>query len=942
MYHDISGITNSSFPYYKGISRVSGGNSRGVLPPQAIPLRKKTKAWEKACMDSLEREGIKQYVENLSMKDYYDMLNGDMVYCDVIGEEVDTLYRLVNKTKEELNIPHYVRHHDLMYPVVQKFVGDWLMNAVKLRFDSIDDVSTNEFIQERTFRLSEYTKAVFQQQLDKLMVMSGYDITRKFETEQEQQQYEQQRQAILEEFMPDRIDNDMRFNWKTDFAMWAEKTYMRDYFRFNMSYLYMKEAIDILLVGKSARHYRVGYDYYTPEYWHPIETFHSKESSVHRLEDCEFVGRVKYYTLSELINTYGDRISEKDRINIYKGYYGENYTQFVSLESDYSGSKFLNESHFNRMRVPFRGYNDHLMALEIEEATGIPLSEETDLVTGETKPTFSLPINNTNLSNGPQLFTNLRTDFDVRTDTIQTTEAYWRGSKKIGVLTYRAATGYLTTVEVDESILPEVLEEYNIKNLRSKTLAEYDLLKDDEKENTILWVDVPITYRGVKVNLSGLSNVEDIYLVEEMDFNIKGEKGNLFDIKLPVCGTLTDSFCKKIRGEQIEYNYLLNQNQGYREREIGAMFLFDVNGVPDDLVDLGEGTDKIVSLFNIAKSTGMLPVDMSRNNLNQNGGGLPFNPNGVVNVSFTNEILRNEEMAQRVKWRAYEKLGLSPQSLGVTQQYSTVEGIQVGQRATLAQTYSLEKLFLDNYSINAEIHISVAQYCQRNKKDANYIYLASDSELGFLNSIKDDDFSIRQVGVRPIMDPAKLREFRELKQQLMAMNTVGGDHKTFTELFLADETLELREAVDRAREFMVKNAEAQREHEEKMKQMELEQNDKHFAEEIKIKQGRNEATVESAYLRSLGQAASRSDDNDGLEIIEREYEQKQKDKNHAHKRNLEYDKLVSDINRAKENLKLKYEELALKNRALDIKEQEIASRNKASDTKEFTSIINKN
>lgn len=945
MYIDVSTINSSSYPYYKGISSVVGnGTQRAVLPPQAIPKHKKNKDWEKMCLDGLEREGLKQYRENLPLKDYYDMLSGDMVYCDIIGEEVDVLFKSLNIIKKEYNIPHYVRHYDLMYPIVQKFVGEWLMNAIKLRFDSIDEVSTNDYIREKTQRLHKYTKAHFQQQLDKLLVQNGFNPSVQFSSEEEQQAYEQERQRIIEENFPDNIEQDMRKNWKTDFANWCENVYGRDSFRFRMSNLYMLEAINILLTGKAPRHYRVGYDYYYPEHWHPIETFHSKEVSVTRFEDCEFAGRIKYYTLTELINTYGDYLNEKQRIALYKSFYGPEYQEYGdSYTSFNSGSSFLNEKHFETINAPFRGYNDHRMALEIEEVTGIPLSETTDLKTGEKRPSYSMPLYTPHISVGHELYSNLRNDFEVRTDTLQVTEAYWKGVKRIGVMTYRTSNGYLSTIEVDEDILPEVKEEYKIRNLRKVSLREYDVLKDEDKENTIIWIDVPIVYKGIKINCQGLYNAEDIYFVEELPFTIKGEKGNMFDVKLPVCGHIGESFCKKIRGEQIEYNYLLNQNQGYRERELGSFFVFDVAGTPDDVMDLGEGREKITTLFNIARSTGIMPVDMSRNNLNQNGGAPPFNPNGIFNLTFTEAILRNEEMAQRTKLRAYEKIGLSPQAMGAVSQYSTVEGIQMGQRATLAQTYNIEKIFLDNYSQGAEVHLAVAQYCQLNNKDANYIYMAGDSELRFLQSIKDDEnFPYRQIAVRPLTDPAKLRELKEIKQLLISNNTMGADAKGLTDIYWSDDVMELRQMTENLRVHMEKLQKQKMEHEEKMKTMELEQDMVKFKEEIRVKDERNDATVQSAHLRSLGQAAARSDTNDGMEIIDREFNEHMKTKQEEHKQQMDISNLEKEIFNIKSNISNKAKELELKARELDIKEKQIDVNKYMAERKNFDSLVNKN
>src|SRR5690606_26634266 len=116
--------------------------------------------------------------------------------------------------------------------------------------------------------------------------------------------------------------------------------------------------------------------------WHPIEVFHSKEASLTRLEDSEFVGRVKWYTVTELINNYGDILTENERVQIYKAYFGQDYTEYGNYSSSEQSVSVLGEGYFDRMMTPFKGYADHKLALEFEEATGIPLSERTDVATG--------------------------------------------------------------------------------------------------------------------------------------------------------------------------------------------------------------------------------------------------------------------------------------------------------------------------------------------------------------------------------------------------------------------------------------------------------------------------------------------------------------------------------------------------------------------------------
>lgn len=922
------------------------GNYNSVLAPQAIPKNKKNSKWEKANLDNLEREGMRQYMENLPMGDYYKMISGEMAYVDLVDDaDKDTLYSFVNKSKEELGIPSTLQHWDLMYPLVSKITGDWALQADNFRFDTTDEISTNDYITEKTYKLNTYVEANFKAQMNKLLVMMGEEISPEFQSEEEYQAYQQHLAQIQQEYFPDKNDFGMKKNWKTEAAQWAEKTWDRDYERYRMNILESLEARDILLTGKSVRHYRIGYDYYFPEHWHPIETFHSKEGSITRIEDGEFAGRIKYYTITELMNNYGDILSEKQRVSIYKSYFGEEYTENTYSGGVYNGTStsILGEGMFETRRVPFEGYSDHKLALDFESATGIPLSERTDLATGETHTTFSTPLTQNFINFGAQVAQHLRTDIQIRTDTIQTTECYWKGSKKIGLLSYREVSGYLTTTEVDEDLLPEVKKEYGIKNLRNVSLKEFKILKDEDKENTIVWVDVPTVYKGIKIRCSGLYMEDDIYYVEELPFQIKGEKGNIFDLKLPVCGYVGESFCKKIRPEQITYNYLLNQNQSYLEKEIGAFFVLDVNSIPTEHFDLGDGDDVLINLRNLAKTTGLLPTDLSRNNLNQNGGGLMFNSMSYQNATFTDQLNRNILLAERYKWMAYEKLGLTPQAMGAPSQYSTAEGIQVGQQASYAQTYGVEQTLLENKRTNIEIHMTIAQYCQLNNKDANYLYMSSNDEIEFLQSIKDDPyFSLRKIDVRPTYNARKRREFQQLKQYLVANNTMGLDPLSLTELILSDDFLELKEASTKARLYIDSVQQKNRESNERIAEEQIKSEMQIHNDNMTIQREKIAASVKNNELQALGRTADLSKDENGTDIIEESAKNYLRQQEIDNKQNNEWLKIQKDLKISADKVNQRAQEIQIQQDKLAIEREKLANQRYVADARNRDSIINKN
>lgn len=936
-----SDIFGQDYGYYSGMAT---GNGSPLIPPQFIPKKYKTKKWEREVLDSLELEGLRQYVDNLKFLDYYRMISGKMVYKDIAGEDVDVLYAYTQQAKEDLKINTSLRHWDLMYPIVSRLTGEWGDTEDKFRFDSTDEASTNDYIREKSIKLNEYTMSKFKTELNKSLLLLGIDIKEDFNSEEEYNEYQQQLEQVQKDYFPDNIENDMKKNWKTECAVWGEKTWNRDFERFRMKKLESLEARDILLTGKSPRHYRIGYDYYFPEYWHPVETFHSKEASVDRFEDCEFAGRIKFYTLNEFFTNYAHLISEKDKENVMKSYYGESY--FKTYMSGGGISNF-GDGLFTRVDVPFEGYYDHKLALEFEDLTGQPQSEITDVETGETKSMFSIPLDQQHSKFSQYLGRALRQEFEVRTDTIQTTEVYWKGSKALGLLTVRQENGYNKVFEVDEDLLSDYIKEYDIKKLKKISLTEYNLLKEDERSNTVLWVQTPMVYKGVKARVT-IKNEEnelnrDFYFVEELPFQIKGNKGNIFDLKLPVVGHIGESFCEKIRAEQITYNYLLNQNQSYLEKEIGSFFVIDVNSLPTSYFDLGDDEDMLINLRNLAKATGLLPTDLSRNNLNQNGGGMMFNPMTYQNATYTDQLNRNLSMAQTYKWMAYEKLGLTPQRMGSPDKYMNSQGINLGQEASYAQTYGIEQILLENKRSNIEIHLCVAQYCQLNNTDANYIYMASDNELDFINSIKDDEFfAMRVINVRPITSPKKQRQLQELKQALINTNTMGHDALAMTEFVLADDYATLKQSATKARLYMEKMNNQKMQNDNQVAQQQIAQSDKEHAENIQMQREANETKIKVAELTALGRTSDSLNDASGLDVIKQTSDTYLREKELDNKQELEMNRLKADFQNSAVNANLEAQKIEALRDKNNIEREKIAKDKYVADAINLDSFVNKN
>lgn len=912
-----------------------GGIDNGsVLPNQLLPQSKKNKAWKKQCLDALETEALRQYHENLRFKDYYDMVSGKMVYADVTGKDQEAMFANMQEIKKEAkNLPHYLRHWDIMYPILAIFTGEQLLEDDKFRFDTTDEVSTNEFIREKTARLSKYTELRYQQELQKLLLIRGIDPGQQPNSEEEAAQMQQQIESEIEKYLPVNIEVDMAKNWKTKAAQWAEKTWERDYERFRLKTLRYLETKDYLLTGRAPRHYRVGFKNYYPEHFHPIETFHSKDDTLDNYRDAEYAGRLKFYSISQILTKFGYYFSQKTQEKLAKIYYSDE-----SLSTGKSTSSLdIAKDYFKTKTVPFEGWSNYKQTLSLQENFNVSTVWEDDLTTGVRRDGYLPKLFGTTMPGfHNNLTANLRNDYTPRTDTVATLESYFRGFKRVGIITYRSSTGHLRTVEVNEDLEKEVIKEYNLKNLRSVSEIEYDVLTPDKKENTIIWKYMPVVYIGLKFNFSSeIDGMDDIYIVEELEYQLRGDKGNLEDLGLPIVGAIGEAPFEKIRPEQMMYNFYLNQNTQYIQKELGGFFAFDVTMFPTEFMGLSnKGENALVKFRNFVKKTGLMPLDASKHNMMERGGS-QFNTMMYQNVTFTDQIRRNKELADMTKWQAYEKLGITQSRIGTPSKYQSVEGVQVGQTASFSQTAGITHILNEDERIKIETHITVAQHAQIKNKDENYLYVASDDEISYLESIADDKwFDLRRISVRPLYNYKKKREVEMLKQVLLQNNTLGHDAYALTSIALSDDYLELMQAAKEARAYadMVRAEEAKNAQELKDKELEYMREER--AAESKENEENRKVKVKVAEITALGRVADNTNQTDGTDIVIGQADE-YKDRELSQKREIELQKINQRANEAAGRLEAEIAKTELQKRQLDLKEKEI-------EANKFMAVINKN
>lgn len=918
-----------------------GGSPYGtnsVLPTQAIPAKKKNEKWKKATMDALERIGVKQLKENLKFKDFYRMIEGKMAFSEL--SETFPQFREIEKAFKDMDLPLNIKHYDLTGRLINLLAGELVQNTDKFSVVTDDEISENEYVREKTDLLQKYVNELFQKELNVRLLREGINPNPSefdFETPEQAEQYAQEIEKIRVEKTPEEIEQYMNKTWKVAAVEWAEHTLDQDIIRFSQDEKDRNEFIDFLATGRCFRHFRLGYDFYQPETWSPLNTFFSQDLDTKYVQDGEYVGRVHFYTPSQIINKYGHLLTQKEKETLMKSdSYSEQLqnSEYGNKGQDVGSNKNLFQFYSGVEILPFEQYHEYNMFLELQENSGEPMGraifKDKDGVEHEER-VFLPSINDFN-SYSLGLANIIRSDLNLREDLIQVTEAYWISYELIGLLTYETEEGRVTQEIISEEILPDFLKEKNIKQIRNRTITEAE---NNPETNTVVWDYIPVVYQGIKINQRNTKLEKSLYLqVGATEYQIKGDS-NIYDVKLPVAGIVDYSYAEKIFPFQVAYNIALNQIRELLAKEIGSFFVFDVQYLPSEFKEWDSTNKTLLHMHNLVKSTGLMAVDTSKQNLA--GGGM-FNQFSVQELTYTNQIMARFQMAEYFKQMAYEQLGINPQRLGQSVKYETAEGVKQSQDASYAQTEVLFDKFSQYKKRMLEIHLNIAQYAQQNDKDITVYYTKSDTEKAFLE-FSDPYFQLRKFNILATTSSKQRKELETIRQYFLNTNTMGTDEFAVAKLFTSDTVVEL---IEFARKERLRREQIQQQ--EQQNQMQLQQQQAELQEqaaqkEWERKEYSNQKDRENAIKVKIIDAAGRAADNNAdeaqiqkISALGNTYVQQEKA---AADIRLKQQQIEIDAEDKKEDKRLQWANL-------DKELAQLEQRKKEDDTKRFVAMINKN
>ena len=920
----------------------NGGGGPGLsIPAQAIPFSKKNDKWKKANLDAFEAIGKRQLVDNAKFSDIFRMINGKMAYSEL--SDVMPQYRELEKALNDVELDTWIRHYDIIGVIINALVGELSSNTDNFSISTNDETSTNEYERAQSEKTWDYVNIELEKELKLRLLSKGKnpDLPEEaFGSQEEMQAYKQEVESMKSEMTPPQIQKYMTTSWKTTASKWAELKLKEDEINHDMDELDNDNFLQFLATGRCFRHMYVAFDYYKPENWHMLNTFFSEDLENKVVQKGDYVGRIHKFTRPQIINRYGHKLTPKEQKKILKsdvdynlnGTYEDN---FFGEGSNVSYKKMF-ESHFHRLQtVSFEDEPEYKMALDIQKSIGVPMGERMIMNRdGEYEkvpvllPELANVTGNLGVGNGDtRIYSDMRNEVNLRSDLLTVTEVYWRSFKRVGYLKYTTPNGESASTIVSEELLPEFLSYNEIKTVNSVSL---DRIDEDQENNTIIWALQPEVWQGVKI-----TDGQDNYYVDvkPCDMQIKGD-GNIYDVLLPVAGIIDHSLAQKIEPYQVMYNVVMNQIFNLLEKEIGLFFIFDVNFLPSEFKDWGDTEDTLMYMRDIAKDIGILPVDSSKQNL---VGGANFNQFSAQNLSFTTQISDRTNLAEFIKNKAFEQVGITAQRLGAANKYETNEGIKISQDASYAQTEQYFSKFSGFKKKALEIHLNVAQYCQKNGKDLSLFYTQNDGSQAFIKET-DDDFNFRKFSIVAISNSKKREQLKTFKSWVMQTNTLGTDELAMAELVTSDSMSAIIEASRNAR-LAREQAEANKQNQIGEQNMEL-QKAKQAAEmeAFKREEDSNEkdrqTQIRVATIGALGRAADKESDVQGLEAIEKQaklsLDQSKFEADKVNK-NLEFDikKQQVEESRAKrlDDVKIKLAELATR-RAISEDNKYIARENK--------------
>ena len=729
-----------------------------------LPLKEKDREWKKACMDALESIGRKQYLDNIEILENYRMVNNELLYSHYIFTESVT--DLAQQSVKEFDLPPYLRHYDIIGKVVKRLSGEFQARPDIFRIAATDEFSTNEYLESKKDLLMKIVMDRLQAGLQQNPpAAAGGDPNAG--------------QPPAEGETPDSVETYMKEKYRSIPEEWGEMILKLDKQRFNTPELEMVEFEDMLISDRAYRHFYLKANGlgYGQETWNPIRVFWHKSPDVKYVEDGDYVGRVFYLSVAEIVNRYGHKMRKQDLEDLYGDYL---------KRKKFGGAEY---SFFQATNVPFENYPEYartVQAFGFDPHTGVPYTGSLGNITNQDVDV---------------LFNSSSTSYNLAGLTL-CTEGYWRSQKRVGFLIMKDPdTGEIVEEIVDENfIVPDF-----VKEVEDDPTYEDFVYFPEKKMNTVRWTWINTIWGGTKVNVSSQDkDTAALYIdVKELPFQFKGDT-NPYECKLPVCGTVFNnrnaksmSMVALMKPYQIMFNVFMNKIYHLASVDMGKFLQIDPRMIPNDK-NLG-GERGLQKLITSTKETQIMQIDTSPGAR----AGSTFNQFTVQDLSQWANIEAAIKVAGSIEQQALFQIGITMQSLGMDDGQYTAEGVRSNSRGTQYLTESWFTRF-SNYLMRVkQMNLDIAQYCSATNRDMTISLIQDDMQRAFMN-MNGTDLLNSQLGVRVFTSQELIRQTEMLKELVLKNNTSNSPLSSLAEVIYTQSPARIIEVIKKGEAEMQK------------------------------------------------------------------------------------------------------------------------------------------
>ena len=880
-------------------------NKMGTLtqPIQFLPYSAKDEQWRANNMDWLEWQGLKQVRRNArKLLKNYKLAKGIIDRTDYIVEEDNEYADLIETLTKEDQSALELKFYPIIPNVINLLTGEFAKRSMKVIFRAVDDISYNEMLEQKRLMIEQALVAEAEREIMMKMVGMGVDPNS-----------EEAQQALAPEAirsLPE-IESFFKKDYRSMIEEWATHQMKVDEERFKLFELENLAFRDMLITDREFWHFRMMEDDYEVELWNPVLTFYHKSPDARYVSQGNWVGKFDILTVADVIDKYGYLMTQ-EQLEALEAIYPVRSAGLPLHGLQNDGSYYdPTRSHAWNVEGPSLAMRQYLSAYENMPFNG-------DIVE------WILREGEDFLDYGP-------------THMLRATTIYWKSQRKVG---------HLTKITEDGEVIQDIVDE--TFKVIEKPIYDTRLTTRKDRENLVYgehveWIWINEVWGGIKIGPNrptfwGMQNptgFSPIYLdIKRLPFQFKGDH-TLYGCKLPVEGsvfsdrnTRSVSLVDLMKPYQIGYNIVNNQIADILVDELGTVILLDQNALPRHSLGEDWGKNNLAKAYVAMKNFSMLPLDTTITNTEN---ALSFQHYQVLNLEQTQRLLSRIQLSNYFKTQAFESIGVSAQRIGTPIAQETATGVQQSVAASYSQT---EQYFTQHSDyLMPRVHqmrTDLAQYYQSKKPSLRLQYITSaEDKVNF--EINGTDLLLRDLNIFATTKSNHRFVLEQLKQLAITNNTAGASIYDLGNIIKSESIAELSHVLKSAEQKQDAIRQQSQQQEQALQQQEIEARQQEMMLKMQFEAEENEkdrqANILQAEIRSAGYGSmmdinknEQSDYQDALQNI-------QKQENYQQQMGLEREKEINKTATSREELRIKQQEIAAKERIAE-KQVEIARLNK--------------